>query len=40
MNFDCAAGIEFWYWAAANSCCHLKKKLTHTSSLYNRTGMC
>jgi len=31
MNFGCAATIEFWYWAAANSCCHFKTKLAHTS---------
>ena len=24
------AAIEFWYWAAANSYCHLKKKMAHT----------
>jgi len=26
MNFGCATTIGFWYWVAANNCCHFKKK--------------
>jgi len=42
MNFGCAAVIEFWYWTAANSCCHfLKKPSTYQRGCRgNRVGMC
>jgi len=39
MNFGCVASIEFWYWVAANSCCHLKKKLAHTSAVIKGTAL-
>jgi len=35
---DCLA-FEFWFWAAANSCCHIKKKNGHTSAIVEKIAL-